>query len=108
MISRMKRSHLSGHVIMNGIQVTLAKPRNTTGGVGHGEKSSWLAPTKTSAALLFFGRRFGSVHLPPDTERSGVRNLLMGKQSVACDFQSSRDIREHEDRELDCKHEVLD
>jgi hypothetical protein len=108
MISRMKRSHLSGHIVMTGIQGTLANPRNTVGGVGHGESLSWLAPTKTFAALLVSGRGLGSVHLPPDAERSGVRNLLMGKQPVACDFQSSRDMREHEDRKLDCKHEVHD
>lgn len=106
MISRMKRSHLSDHETVIGQQVVVSEPRNMTGGIYHDDMSSWLAPSKASSALLVPRQGFGSVHIPPDAERIGFRNLLLGKQSASCDLQSSRDWREFEDRELDCKHEV--
>lgn len=106
MISRMKRSHLSRHVGLTDGQVIAERHGKVTWGIRHGEASSWLAPSKTSSALCSPKRGLRSVYIPSDEERIGVRNLLLGKQSVACDIQSSRDLRQFKDRELGSKHEV--
>lgn len=106
MISRMTHSHLSDHCLHADEQVDMIKPRNLTGGIDHGDVSSWLALPETPSALLLSRRGLRSVHVPSDAERIGFRNLLVGKQPASRDFQSIRVAGWPEDRELDCQHEV--